>query len=45
VSRNRAGFVLYVTAGTLASIVFLLPLAWAVLRSFMPSNLVTQAPS
>ncbi len=43
--RERAGLVLYVAGGTLASIVFLLPLAWAVLRSFMPSSLVTQAPS
>jgi len=42
---SRGGFILYLTAGTLASIVFLLPLAWAVLRSLMPSNLVTQAPS
>ena len=36
---------LYLTGGTLAALVFLLPLAWAVLRSFMPSSLVTQAPS
>ena len=43
--RGRAGFYLYLTVGTLASILFLLPLAWAVLRSFMPENLVTQAPS
>jgi multiple sugar transport system permease protein len=42
---GRTGFVLYVTGGTLAALIFLLPLAWAVLRSFMPSNLVTQAPS
>ena len=39
------GFALYLTAGTLAALVFLLPLAWAVLRSFTPSALVTQAPS
>jgi multiple sugar transport system permease protein len=43
--RERAGTYLYVIAGTLASILFLLPLAWALLRSFMPENLVTQAPS
>jgi multiple sugar transport system permease protein len=36
---------LYLTGGTLASLVFLVPLAWAVLRSFLPSTLVTQAPS
>jgi multiple sugar transport system permease protein len=45
VNRSRAGFLLYLTGGTLASLVFLVPLAWAVLRSFMPSTLVTQAPS
>jgi multiple sugar transport system permease protein len=45
VNRARAGFILYLTGGTLASLVFLVPLAWAVLRSFMPSTLVTQAPS
>jgi multiple sugar transport system permease protein len=42
---GRAGFALYLTGGTLAALVFLLPLAWAVLRSFMASSLVTQAPS
>ena len=45
VTKERAGFALYLTGGTLASVVFLAPLAWAVIRSFMPSNLVTQAPS
>ena len=44
-TKERAGFALYLVGGTLVSVVFLLPLAWAVLRSFMPSNLVTQAPS
>jgi len=43
--RDRAGFALYLAGGTLASVLFLLPLAWAVLRSFMPDSLVTQAPS
>ena len=43
--KERAGFALYLVVGTLVSILFLLPLAWAVLRSFMPTNLVTQAPS
>jgi multiple sugar transport system permease protein len=42
---GRTGFALYVTGGTLAAVIFLVPLAWAVLRSFMPSALVTQAPS
>ena len=41
----RVGFALYLTVGTLASLVFLLPLAWALARSFMPDSLVTQAPS
>jgi multiple sugar transport system permease protein len=44
-ARDRVGFALYLTGGTLAALVFLLPLAWAVLRSFMPGTLVTQAPS
>ena len=42
---TRVGFALYLIVGTLASLVFLLPLAWAVARSFMPDSLVTQAPS
>src|ERR1700722_15650836 len=42
---GRTGFALYLTGGTLAALIFLLPLAWAVLRSFMPSALVTQAPT
>jgi multiple sugar transport system permease protein len=42
---GRTGFALYLAGGTLAALIFLLPLAWAVLRSFMPSALVTQAPS
>jgi multiple sugar transport system permease protein len=42
---GRTGFALYVTGGTLAALVFLVPLAWAVLRSFLPEHLVTQAPS
>jgi multiple sugar transport system permease protein len=45
VKRTSAGFLLYFTAGTLASILFLLPLVWAILRSFMPSALVTEAPA
>jgi multiple sugar transport system permease protein len=42
---GRTGFALYLTGGTIASLIFLLPLAWAILRSFMPNDLVTQAPS
>jgi multiple sugar transport system permease protein len=36
---------LYVTGGTLASVVFLAPLVWGVLRSFMPSSMITATPS
>jgi multiple sugar transport system permease protein len=43
--RSGLGFALYLTVGTLASLLFLLPLAWAVARSFMPDSLVTQAPA
>jgi multiple sugar transport system permease protein len=43
--RSRLSFALYLAGGTLASLLFLLPLAWAVARSFMPDSLVTQAPA
>jgi multiple sugar transport system permease protein len=43
--RRRAGLATYLTLGTVASIVFVLPLAWAVFRSLLPSTLVTSAPS
>ena len=43
-SRSRLSFALYLAGGTLASLLFLLPLAWAVARSLMPDSLVTQAP-
>ncbi|HEY7275396.1 MAG TPA: carbohydrate ABC transporter permease [Trebonia sp.] len=42
---SRTGFALYVTGGTLAALVFLVPLAWAIIRSFLPEHLVTQAPT
>ena len=42
---GRGGFVLYLAGGTIAALIFLLPLVWAILRSFMPDALVTQAPS
>jgi multiple sugar transport system permease protein len=35
----------FLTVGTLASLVFVLPLAWSVFRSLLPSTLVTSAPS
>jgi multiple sugar transport system permease protein len=42
---SRSSTMIYVTTGTVLSILFLAPLAWAVLRSFMPPNDVTSAPS
>ena len=44
-TARAPGFALYLAGGTLASLLFLLPLAWAVARSFMPDSLVTQAPA
>jgi multiple sugar transport system permease protein len=41
----RRSSLLYATGGTLASVVFLAPLVWGVLRSFMPSSLITATPS
>jgi multiple sugar transport system permease protein len=43
--ESRVGFALYLAGGTLAAVVFLAPLAWAIFRSFMPNILVTQPPS
>lgn len=43
-ARDRSRIV-YVTVGVVLSVVFLVPLAWAVLRSFQPPELITQAPS
>src|SRR6266851_1936229 len=42
---SRAGLILYVAGGSALSLAFLLPLAWAVARSFLPERLVTAAPS
>jgi multiple sugar transport system permease protein len=42
---RRAGLAVYLTVGTVASILFVLPLAWAVFRSLLPDTLVTSAPS
>jgi multiple sugar transport system permease protein len=42
---GRTGFALYVTGGTLAALIFLVPFAWAIIRSFLPGHLVTQAPA
>jgi multiple sugar transport system permease protein len=42
--RRRAGLAVYLIIGTVASIAFVLPLAWAVFRSLLPDSLVTAAP-
>lgn len=43
-AAERNGRALYWTAGIILSVVFILPLLWAVLRSFQPATLITQAP-
>jgi multiple sugar transport system permease protein len=45
VNGRRARLAVYLTAGTAASVIFVLPLAWAVFRSLLPSRLITSAPS
>ena len=42
---SSAGTAIYWTAGVLATLLFVLPLLWAVLRSFEPSSRITAAPS
>lgn len=43
--RSARPTVLYLVAGIGLTVVFLLPLAWAFVRSLLPLNLITQAPS
>jgi multiple sugar transport system permease protein len=43
--KGRAGLAVYLIVGTVASILFVLPLGWAVFRSLLPDTLVTSAPS
>ena len=43
--RRQAGLAVYLIVGTVASILFVLPLAWAVFRSLLPDSLVTSAPA
>jgi multiple sugar transport system permease protein len=43
--KGRAGLAVYLIVGTVASILFVLPLGWAVFRSLLPDTLVTAAPS
>lgn len=44
-SRHSAGTVLYWLGGALAIVVFLVPLGWALVRSLLPSSMITAAPS
>jgi multiple sugar transport system permease protein len=43
--ESRTGTAIYVVGGTLAGLVFVVPLLWAVFRSFEPSARITAAPS
>jgi multiple sugar transport system permease protein len=43
--RRPAGLAIYLIVGTVASILFVLPLAWAVFRSLLPDSLVASAPA
>jgi multiple sugar transport system permease protein len=43
--RSRSGTVLYVTAGVLVTVVLLVHLVWAVVRSLEPTSLITASPS
>ena len=43
--RARSQSLTYVVVGTVLAVIFLLPLAWAVLRSFQPPSQITAAPS
>lgn len=42
--QQRNGRLIYLTVGIVLSVLFVLPLLWAVLRSFQPAGLITQAP-
>ena len=44
-SRISTSTMIYVSSGVALAVIFLLPLAWAVLRSFQPSSAITAAPS
>jgi multiple sugar transport system permease protein len=43
--RDRPAGPLYWIGGVIAALVFLIPLAWAVVRSLLPSSLISAAPS
>jgi multiple sugar transport system permease protein len=44
-TSSRGSTLIYVTTGTVLAILFLVPLVWAVLRSFMQPSDITAAPS
>src|SRR5215467_4312040 len=44
-TRHRGALVWYLIAGACVSAVFVVPLAWEVLRSLQPESAVTNAPS
>jgi multiple sugar transport system permease protein len=43
-ARASTSTLIYVSTGVVLSVLFLLPLAWAVLRSFQPPGAITAAP-
>ena len=43
--HRPAGLAVFLIVGTVASLLFVLPLAWATFRSLLPSNMVVSAPS
>jgi multiple sugar transport system permease protein len=44
-TRSRSSTMIYVATGTVLAVLFLLPLAWAVLRSFQPQSQILATPS
>jgi multiple sugar transport system permease protein len=44
-TRSRSSTVIYVTTGTVLAALFLLPLLWAVFRSFQPQSQILATPS
>ncbi|MBV8397420.1 MAG: carbohydrate ABC transporter permease, partial [Acetobacteraceae bacterium] len=44
-TETRSSTIIYVTSGTVLAFLFLVPLAWAVVRSFMQPKDITAAPS
>lgn len=44
-TRSYSSTIVYVSTGVVLSVIFLLPLVWAVLRSFQPPGAITAAPN